>query len=50
MEEKLELEYLRQKNLIAKGKPTPIPREVDKVKLNDLYHELYNEYWNEYWS
>ena len=46
MEGKLETEYLRQKKLIAEGKPTPIPREVDKVKLNTFYHELYNEYWN----
>ena len=46
MEGKLEAEYLRQKKLIAEGKPTPIPREVDKVKLNAFYHELYNEYWS----
>jgi len=46
MEGKLEAEYLRQKKLIAEGKPTPIPREVNKVKLNELYHQLYNEYWN----
>lgn len=46
MESKLEAEYLRQKKLIAEGKPTPIPREVDKVKLNELYHQLYNEYWS----
>lgn len=45
MEAKLEAEYLRQKALIAEGKPTPIPREVNKVKLNDFYHQLYNEYW-----
>ena len=46
MEGKLDAEYKRQKALIAEGKPTPIPREVDKVKLNELYHELYNEYWS----
>ena len=45
MEAKLTEEYARQKQLIAEGKPTPIPREVDKVKLNELYHQLYNEYW-----
>ena len=46
MEAKLEAEYLRQKKLIAEGKPTPLPREVNKEKLNELYHQLYNEYWN----
>lgn len=46
MEKKLDAEYLRQKKLIAEGKPTPIPREVDKVKLNAFYHDLYNEYWS----
>jgi hypothetical protein len=46
MEANLDAEYLRQKKLIAEGKPTPIPREVDKVKLNEFYHKLYNEYWN----
>lgn len=46
MESKLDIEYKRQKALIAEGKPTPIPREVNKVKLNELYHELYNEYWD----
>jgi hypothetical protein len=45
MENKLDEEYARQKKLVAMGEPTPIPREVDKVKLNALYHELYNEYW-----
>lgn len=45
MEAKLEAEYKRQRQLIAEGKPTPIPREVDKVKLNEFYHALYNEYW-----
>ena len=45
MEAKLEAEYIRQKALIAEGKPTPIPREVNKVKLNEFYHTLYNEYW-----
>lgn len=47
MEKKLEAEYLRQKKLIAEGKPIPIPREVNKEALNKLYHELYNEYWND---
>ena len=46
MEAKLDVEYSRQKALIAAGQPTPIPREVDKVKLNAFYHELYDEYWN----
>ncbi len=46
MEVKLEAEYKRQKALIAAGQPTPIPREVDKVKLNEFYHQLYNEYWS----
>ena len=46
MENKLDEEYARQKKLVAMGEPTPIPREVDKVKLNELYHQLYNEYWS----
>lgn len=45
MERKLDVEYARQKTLISEGKPTPIPREVNKTKLNELYHELYNLYW-----
>jgi hypothetical protein len=45
MERKLDAEYLRQKKLIAESKPVPIPREVNKERLNKLYHELYNEYW-----
>jgi predicted nucleotidyltransferase len=45
MEAKLDMEYARQKALIAEGKPTPIPREVNKTKLNEFYHELYNLYW-----
>lgn len=45
MEGKLDVEYERQKKLIAEGKPTPLPREVNKEKLNTFYHELYNEYW-----
>ena len=45
MEAKLDAEYNRQKKLIAEGKPTPLPRDVNKVKLNELYHQLYNEYW-----
>jgi predicted nucleotidyltransferase len=48
MEGKLEAEYLRQKKLIAEGKPTPLPRDVDKEKLNQLYHRLYNEYWSKH--
>ena len=47
MEVKLDVEYNRQKALIAEGKPTPIPREVNKVKLNALYHDLYGEYWDD---
>lgn len=45
MEKKLDVEYERHKKLVAEGKPTPIPREVNKEKLNELYHELYNLYW-----
>jgi len=45
MEKKLEAEYIRQKQLIAEGKPTPLPREVNKEHLNSLYHELYEDYW-----
>ena len=47
MEAKLEVEYQRHKKLIAEGKPTPIPREVNKEKLNDLYHQLYSQYWDD---
>ena len=43
MEKKLDAEYLRQKKLIAEGKPTPIPREVEMLKLNTFYHDLYND-------
>jgi hypothetical protein len=46
MERKLETEYIYQKQLIAEGKPTPLRREVDKVKLNNLYHELFEKYWD----
>lgn len=45
MENKLKAEYERHKQLIANGNPTPIPREVNKEKLNTLYHELFNDYW-----
>lgn len=45
IESKLEAEYTRQKQLLADGKPTPLPREVDKVRLNEFYHELYERYW-----
>ena len=45
MDAKLEKEYIRQKQLIADGKPTPLPQSVNKEKLNNLYHELYEEYW-----
>jgi predicted nucleotidyltransferase len=45
MNKKLDEEYARQKQLIAEGKPTPLPREVNKEKLNELYHQLYEEYW-----
>jgi hypothetical protein len=47
MEKKLEAEYVRQKKLITEGKSTPLPREVNKEKLNKLYHELYESYWTE---
>lgn len=46
IEAKLEAEYARQKQLVAEGKPTPLPREVNKEKLNAFYHDLYNEYCN----
>jgi uncharacterized protein len=46
MEVKLDSEYARQKQLIADGKPTPLPREVNKEELNKFYHDLYNTYWN----
>lgn len=45
IEKKLEEEYLRQKKLVAEGKPTPLPREVNKEQLNKLYHEVYEGYW-----
>lgn len=47
MESKLNVEYARQKQLIAEGKSVPIPREVNKEKLNQLYHDLYNHYWDD---
>jgi hypothetical protein len=46
IEKKLDEEYLRQKQLIAEGKPTPLPREVNKETLNALYHKLYELYWS----
>jgi predicted nucleotidyltransferase len=46
MEAKLDAEYNRQKKAIAAGEVVPLPREVNKEKLNSLYHELYEEYWN----
>ena len=46
MESKLDVEYARQKKCIAEGKSVPLAREVNKEKLNSLYHELYEEYWN----
>lgn len=46
MERKLEAEYIYQKQLIADGKPTPLRREVDKTRLNNLYHELFEKYWD----
>lgn len=49
VERKLEAEYLRQKQLVAEGKPTPLPREVNKEQLNRLYHQLYESYWESYW-
>lgn len=45
IEKKLEEEYIRQKQLIAENKPTPLPREVNKERLNELYHNLYEAYW-----
>lgn len=47
MEGKLDAEYNRQKKAIAAGEPVPLPREVNKEKLNALYHELYEAYWYE---
>lgn len=47
IESKLEVEYARQKQLVIDGKPTPLPREVNKEKLNALYHELYEDYWRQ---
>lgn len=46
MESKLEVEYIRQKDLISKGLPVPLPHSVDKVKLNALYHKVYEQYWH----
>lgn len=46
MENKLDAEYNRQKKLIENGQPVPLPREVNKEKLNALYHELYETYWD----
>lgn len=46
MERKLEEEYTYQKKLISEGKPTPLRREVDKKRLNELYHEVYENYWS----
>lgn len=46
VESKLEAEYARQKQLVAEGNPTPLPREVNKEKLNALYHDLYEGYWD----
>lgn len=45
MESKLDAEYNRQKKLISEGQSVPLPREVNKEKLNALYHELYEGYW-----
>lgn len=47
MEVKLDAEYARQKQLIAEGKPVPLAREVNKEKLNALYHKLYEGYWEQ---
>jgi predicted nucleotidyltransferase len=46
MESKLDAEYNRQKKLVAEGQSVPLPREVNKEKLNALYHEIYEAYWN----
>lgn len=48
IESKLDTEYARQKQLIAEGKPTPLPREVNKELLNSLYHEIFNKAENAY--
>ena len=47
MQSKLDAEYARHKTLITEGKPTPLPREVNKEQLNALYHNLYNDYWKD---
>lgn len=47
LEAKLEIEYNRQKKLIADGKPTPLPNSVNKIEINKLYHKIYGKYWNE---
>jgi len=46
MEAKLDKEYARQKQLIAEGKPTPLPQSVNKEKINSLYNQVCEEYWN----
>lgn len=46
IESKLNDEYIRQKQLIVDGKSTPLPQNVNKEKINSLYHELYENYWN----
>ena len=46
MESKLDAEYARQKALIAAGQPVPLAREVNKDRLNALYHQLFEEYWD----
>ncbi len=48
MESKLDVEYARQNKLVSEGKPTPLPKEVNKEKINQFYHDLYTQYWDEH--
>ncbi len=43
MESKLDIEYSRQKQLVAENNPTPLPQSVNKIKLNELYHQIYSK-------
>jgi len=44
MQVKLNEVYDKQKEDREKGLPTVLPREVDRVRVNQLYHELCEEY------
>lgn len=44
MENKLDVEYERHKKLIEEGKPLPLPREINKEKINQFYTRLYDKY------